>query len=614
MSESTFSTNCLAELTLHSHQRSSTSTCVRRNQNFDSGLGRDKSVILSKNAKRATSARPEKLSCSGVLIDSTEGLVLTHGSLLSAYFTKSTCKVERRENVDFVRFAGRSQEVHYTLKVLLHTNKTENYRNERRELRVFTAEPQMAWSCPNFKNIVDTLLPKSDGWRFDDLESNVSSVGMVTDEAKQHYLNYDEQAIHPVLSKSDVTRNPQMLLSWFALLKINDWEKLHARTDIITTIPSSHVQRGNPVVTIATPFASVCPLVFFNSMSKGIVTNVAGEDSALIMTDARCLPGTEGGAVYSVDISSKSRHLIGLIVAPLCWKSNEWIGLTLASSISEILNSLSQISFDSNVNITPAIGYSSELDQNAKENTESITYGQGIAKLMKRVVLVQAGTAWGSGIIMDTQGAVVLTCRHVVKGALNSQVQVRVDFPRRYWTMAKVVYCTQASSAIDLAVLQIMTSQNLCLPDLLVSTDYVQGSDVCIIGHALFPRDASMFPSVTYGVLSNLVTVDEKPALIQSTCAVHSGASGGPLLCPESGDLLGIVASNSKDTDSGASFPHVNFSVPITAVYKSLQDFMNTSDVGCLQDLNACDESHQKIWKLQDDIFQDALESPKSKL
>ena len=42
--------------------------------------------------------------------------------------------------------------------------------------------------------------------------------------------------------------------------------------------------------------------VFMNSVSRGVVSNVAGrrdDDASLFVTDARSVPGCEGGALYA---------------------------------------------------------------------------------------------------------------------------------------------------------------------------------------------------------------------------------------------------------------------------------------------------------------------------
>jgi len=61
---------------------------------------------------------------------------------------------------------------------------------------------------------------------------------------------------------------------------------------------------GQTVFAVATPFGNLSPAVFLNSVSKGIVSNIVGAESELILTDARCIPGTEGGALYT-DLNCK---------------------------------------------------------------------------------------------------------------------------------------------------------------------------------------------------------------------------------------------------------------------------------------------------------------------
>ena len=51
--------------------------------------------------------------------------------------------------------------------------------------------------------------------------------------------------------------------------------------------------------------------------------------------------------------------------------------------------------------------------------------------------------------------------------------------------------------------------------------------------------EVCLFASVTVVIYSVL------PFAFQSTCAVHAGASGGPLLSSD-GKLVGIVACNAK--------------------------------------------------------------------
>ena len=82
--------------------------------------------------------------------------------------------------------------------------------------------------------------------------------------------------------------------------------------------------------------------MFLNSISNGVLSNVAGAQQDLLLTDARCIPGTEGGAIYAQSWQHDSLP-IGIVVAPLCWKANEWIGLSLGCRLSSVLHSLESV-------------------------------------------------------------------------------------------------------------------------------------------------------------------------------------------------------------------------------------------------------------------------------
>lgn len=63
------------------------------------------------------------------------------------------------------------------------------------------------------------------------------------------------------------------------------------------------------------------------------------------------------------------------------------------------------------------------------------------------------------------------------------------------------------------------------------------GEAVSVVGFGIFGQACG--PSVTSGILSAVVQVDDTPVMLQTTCAVHGGSSGGPLFSTHSGDLLG---------------------------------------------------------------------------
>ncbi len=60
---------------------------------------------------------------------------------------------------------------------------------------------------------------------------------------------------------------------------------------------------------MGTPFGTLSQDVFMNCLSTGVVSNVTGNRNQLFLTDARCIPGSEGGAVWTVHIE-RYRHKI----------------------------------------------------------------------------------------------------------------------------------------------------------------------------------------------------------------------------------------------------------------------------------------------------------------
>lgn len=69
----------------------------------------------------------------------------------------------------------------------------------------------------------------------------------------------------------------------------------------------------------------------------------------------------------------------------------------------------------------------------------------------------------------------------------------------------------------------------------------IPGEEVSVVGFGALGRACG--PSVTVGVLSAVVAVAGRPVMLQTTCAVHGGSSGGPLISSRSGCLLGKLGS-----------------------------------------------------------------------
>ena len=63
------------------------------------------------------------------------------------------------------------------------------------------------------------------------------------------------------------------------------------------------------------------------------------------------------------------------------------------------------------------------------------------------------------------------------------------------------------------------------------------GESVVVVGYGGLGRSCG--PSLTCGVLSKAITLNYQPVMLQTTCAVQAGASGGAVVRTDSGELLG---------------------------------------------------------------------------
>ena len=206
------------------------------------------------------------------------------------------------------------------------------------------------------------------------------------------------------------------------------------------------------------------------------------------------------------------------------------------------------------------------------------------------------------------------------------------------WRDATCVYVSRG--ALDVAVLAVELSPadaERLVPVRVRSSereDYDEtspGAPVCVVGHARIGPNAvhaghvDGSPAVYPGVMSAIVRRTNRrtkpgaatrgskgahtyrstapPAMYQTTASVHSGASGGAVVCPRHGTFLGLVTSNARLGTDGSVVPNLNFSIPASlleplfaaADAKKVKD-MSLAFEGCLDD----DEELRSIWSLRD--------------
>ncbi|XP_026211218.1 peroxisomal leader peptide-processing protease isoform X2 [Anabas testudineus] len=429
-------------------------------------------------------------------------------------------------------------------------------RNETTRRQEVAAELLMLVNCLEFKEAFQAVFQEADQWRF-------------------HGEEEDEELF----------RDAQFL-SWFAVLKTSVVVDSSPHLRTIPWLSSSSLQKGRPVVACGSPFGSLCLDLFIGTLSRGIISNLAGEDNAVILTDARCLPGTEGGGVFVVE-GTDSVRLAGLIVSPFGWKANEWIGLTLVCSVHLIFKNMICCTSAQDLlqEVRLPLGEAGLHKSNTALESKAVKY--------PTVCFVDSGQFWGSGVVVTSQ--LVVTCRHVV----NQKSTVTLKFHHRdrvHDTVGDVLFSTKASSPYDLAVVQLRNS----VPDAVapqIAQSFHAGESVVVVAYGGLGRICG--PSLTCGVLSKNISLNDQPVMLQTTCAVQAGASGGAVVRMRSGELLGIVSSNTRDLAAKVTYPHLNFSIPVTVFHRLLQNFEKTKDVNVFRVLNTTEQEVKRVWRLQ---------------
>ncbi|XP_013404339.1 peroxisomal leader peptide-processing protease [Lingula anatina] len=542
-------------------------------------------VIARKTGKRE---KLEEASCSGVVLDQKKGIVLTHASILTSFMSRGTsvklhrsgclyqkdvpgvCNISillksktkvRKSDIQHRRHGAHPN--FYTS--VVNCSQQDNYETN---INSYPADIISIFKCKCFANTVLALLPESDGWKLSE-ETSDKAVELIS----------------------------KILLSCFVVLKLrHDLSKLgDLEVDMFPDQPQITI--GETSYICGTPFGSLSPEVFMNSLSKGIVSNVS-RDGSLVLTDARCIPGSEGGAFYVETCNDLQRRLCGIVVSPLCWKNNEWIGMAIICSLSAVFHSLQEFVLGN-----PQEVYLS-LTASNKDKMENIK------AMSRRVVLVTCGSSWGSGIIVDATNGIVLTCSHVLKGNHARKVMVRQDLDHsQLWHNAEVLYKNVLGAVYDVAVLKLIPNrkvnnnertQRLNL-DFGMENHAETGAEVFVIGHGLIAVDKELTPSLSKGMVSKVIfspSNDQQCVMIQTTCAVHGGASGGAVVS-SSGRLLGMVTCNAKDVESGASYPHVNMSVPFTELWPVISEYSSSKDPSCFEKLHVKDKLVENLWLLR---------------
>lgn len=206
---------------------------------------------------------------------------------------------------------------------------------------------------------------------------------------------------------------------------------------------------------------------------------------------------------------------------------------------------------------------------------EALTIQQVYAAVNPATVLVAAElgekASIGTGVILTEDGYIV-TNAHVISGG--KSVLVVLDDNRRY--EAELV---GFDSGEDLALLKAVDAAGL-------PTAPLGDSDACQVGDTVYaignPLGTELRGTLTNGIISAIdrqVTLEGRlMTLLQTTAALNSGNSGGPLI-NEYGQVIGIntmkMTQRGSSSDT-ASVESLGFAVPAGQVVSVINDIVAT--------------------------------------
>ncbi|XP_048509673.1 peroxisomal leader peptide-processing protease isoform X3 [Athalia rosae] len=342
------------------------------------------------------------------------------------------------------------------------------------------------------------------------------------------------------------------LFPLFLLLKIEEngvtkSSNLAEPLEVLKNFAKSLVtsQRGQQIEIESTPFGNP---VFMNSVANGVVSNVLGPAKSILLTDANAVIGCEGGPIF-VSYKSGQRAVCGMVLAPLSWCRGEWVGYTLGVSLLPCLHRILNT-----------------LDENNNFHTPPASDPDIVELIDKSVVVVRCGAGWGSGVLVDKKTGTFLTCSHVVREAPNSRITIRnCNFSAR----GELVYKTATDKSYDLAIVRVDPQELSSMENVSMRTAIIRKRFPLISSR----EQPLILPTITRGRVSRV-----SAGMLQTSCCIQSGISGGPVIAYPTGALLGIVVCNATSAGSKALFPRVNMAVPVTVFRDPITEYLRTQD------------------------------------
>jgi S1-C subfamily serine protease len=399
--------------------------------------------------------------------------------------------------------------------------------------------------------------------------------------------------------------------SQFALLHL-DTTSTKLRSIPLST--KATIRQGDDVYVVSSPFGILTRETFQNSVTKGIVSNnITTRDGAplAILTDARMLPGSEGGAVFR----ASTGELLAVCTLPLR-RHDSIVEMNIAIAFAAVVPPLFHYIESHHLTLlapSPALAIDSVS-----------TYAPMVVDQAKqKVVYLHVGNAWSTGIIVSDSGH-ILTNAHLVKPFLkpnsmelvdHTQIVAMVtsdigDLNKNRKLYAASIISVSLQGSYDIALLHI-DKKTKDYFNLAHRTELRRGMDVFVVGYPLFQplstSGAIRRPTCTKGTLASIVhTRDKTPCLVQTSALVHMGNSGGAII-NDHGELVGLVTSNIKHLNDRSSdsqkteklIPSMNFSIPPHALHPIVDYLLGRIDAHALQEWVDTNDDHvEKIWKL----------------
>ncbi|KAF4349743.1 hypothetical protein F8388_023858 [Cannabis sativa] len=408
----------------------------------------------------------------------------------------------------------------------------------------------------------------------------------------------------------------------------------------------------NPCLTLCFGVFAYANWIDIQVSSVGSIANCyppRSSSRSLLMADIRCLPGMEGGPIFD-----GQAQVIGILIRPLRQKiSGAEIQLVIpweaiASACSDLLlkEPHTERSIYYGEGKLAAVGRACIANSHGPDGHVTYTHKDlssccptPVEKAMTSVCLITVDDGvWASGVLLNNDG-LILTNAHLLEpwrfgkrtadpfiggehGMLNwtssysgsRNIRVRLDHVDPWiWCDAKVVFVCKGP--LDVALLQLESIPNELCPIVMDFSRPSVGSKAFVVGHGLFgPRCGGFvgfFPSVCSGVVAKVVEAKlphsyqqsqpgsargNFPVMLETTAAVHPGSSGGAVV-NMNGHLIGLVTSNARH-GGGTVIPHLNFSIPCSALLPIFKFSEDMQDSSLLQILDQPNEDLSFVWAL----------------